>query len=131
MKKLPKRRRWQSKKPVLNKHVIELPEGFRIVVDYSWLRGKIPHFALILIRAHETKPGYHMVCRYDTAHNFAHLDLLNQKGEVMEKVAVPGNLRYKEAFNHAQDDLKKHYQRYWQKCLEASSQGRRNKKEHG
>jgi len=124
-----KKRRWQSKKPFLNKHVVELPEGFRVVLEYWWLRGKITRFAAILILPRGTEPGYHMICRYDTAHNFAHLDLLNQKGDVMEKVAVPGNLRYKDAFLYAQDDLKKNYKRYWQKYLEAPSQNRRSKKE--
>jgi len=80
-----KRRRWQSKPPVLNKHVIELEEGFQIVLEYSWVRGKITRFAAILIFPRGTKPGYHMICRYDTAHNFAHLDLLNQKVKLWKK----------------------------------------------
>lgn len=118
-----KKRRWQRAQAIPKKHVIDLPEGFRIVAEYGWLRGKITRFATILIRPREGKDGNHMICRYDTAHNFAHLDLLNHQGKVMEKVAIPGNLKYKEAFLYAQDDLKKSYERYWQKYLEASSQG--------
>lgn len=105
---------------VPKRHAVDLKEGFRLIVEYGWLRGKITKFAIILIRPREGKTGYHMVCRYDTAHDFAHLDLLNNQGKVMEKVAVPGNLTYKEAFLYAQDDLKKNYQRYWQAYLEAS-----------
>jgi hypothetical protein len=120
-----KKRRWQKAGPILKKHVIELEEGFRIVAEYWWLPGKIARFAIILIFPYEAKLGYHMVCRYDTAHNFAHLDLLNQKGKVMEKVAIPSNLKYKEAFLYAQDDLKKNYKRYWEKYIEASSQSGR------
>jgi hypothetical protein len=81
-------------------------------------------FALILIRPKERRDGFHMICRYDTAHDFAHLDLLDSEGRITEKVAVPGIKSYKTALTYAQDDLKKNHQRYWQKYLEASPEER-------
>jgi len=116
-----KKRRWQPKPAIFKKYAIELPDGFRIVAQYWWLPGKMTDFALVLIRAKGSSVGYHMICRYDTAHDFAHLDLLDDEGRVLEKVAVPGNLSYKEAFLYAQDDLKKNHQRYWQAYRAASS----------
>ena len=109
-----KKRRWRSKPAIFKKYSIELADGFRIVAEYQWLPGKMKDFALVLIRPKGSAAGYDMICRYDTAHDFAHFDLLNNEGRVVEKVAVPGNLSYKEAFLYAQDDLKKNYQRYWQ-----------------
>jgi len=102
-----KRRRWQSKPATLKKYSIDLSDGFRIVAEYTWLRGKITKFALILIRKKDSEDGYHMICRYGTAHGFAHLDQLDYKGAVIEKVAVTGVKSYKTAYTHAKDDLQK------------------------
>jgi hypothetical protein len=114
-----KKRRWQAKSPLLKKYNIELPDGFRIVAEYVWQRGKMPKFALILIRENEQSGEYDMICRYDTAHDFAHLDLLDSKGRVIEKVAVSGMMSYKAAYTHAKNDLQTNYLRYWQAYLGA------------
>jgi hypothetical protein len=119
-----KKRRWKPKASVLKKYNIELSDGFLIVAEYQWVPGKMTDFALILIRPKEQRDGFHMICRYDTAHDFAHLDLLDSEGKVMEKMAVPGITSYKAAFTYAQDDLKKNHQWYWQKYLEASPEER-------
>jgi hypothetical protein len=119
-----KRRRWQSKPAFLKKYSIDLSDGFLIVAEYTWQRGKITKFALILIRKKEAEEGYHALCRYDTAHGFAHLDRLDYRGRVIEKVAVPGITSYKTAYTHAKDDLQKNYQLYWKAYLEASPEER-------
>ncbi len=115
-----KKRRWQSKAAILKKYNINLSDGFRIVAEYTWLRGKITKFALILIREKESEDGHHAICRYDTAHGFAHLDRLDYRGTVIEKVAVPGITSYKTAYTYAKGDLQKNYKLYWQAYFEAS-----------
>jgi hypothetical protein len=53
---------------------------------------------------------WHPVIRYDTAHGFAHKDILSPGGETEKKVTV--FYSYNEAFTNAEVDIKLNWQRY-------------------
>ena len=65
------------------------------------------------IRLHDDL-GSEEICRYDTAHDFAHLDILDHKRKVINKVVMTGSPGYKKAITYAINDLKTNYQKYWQ-----------------
>lgn len=71
-----------------------------------------------MIRLHDENEGSDEICRYDTAHDFAHLDILDHRRKVINKVAMIGSPSYKKAITHAIDDLKTNYQKYWQDYCE-------------
>lgn len=50
------------------------------------------------------------VVRYDTAHGFAHKDLLSLTGETEKKTSLSSN--YNDAFTNAELDIKMNWQRY-------------------
>ena len=56
--------------------------------------------------AGEWKP----VVRYDTAHGFAHKDILSPTGETEKKISV--SFSYNDAFTNAELDIKVSWQRY-------------------
>jgi rhamnogalacturonyl hydrolase YesR len=47
------------------------------------------------------------ICRYDTAHGFAHLDILDEHRKVINKIPLSGTASFKEALTYAINDLKK------------------------
>jgi len=55
------------------------------------------------------------VVRYDTAHGFAHKDILSPSGEA-EKETV-GSYTCNEALSNAETDIKLNWQRYKAECL--------------
>lgn len=61
----------------------------------------------------ETKVNnnWYPVVRYDTAHGFAHRDLLNRKGEVVEKTPL-FDQDYNNALTFAESDLKANWSSY-------------------
>ena len=50
------------------------------------------------------------IVRYDTAHGFAHKDLLSPTGETEKKTSV--SFSYNDAFTNAELDIKLNWQRY-------------------
>ncbi len=64
----------------------------------------------VLIKAH-----WYPVLRYDTAHGFAHCDILHHSGKV-EKISMP-MLDYKEALTYADDDLSQNWQTYRERYM--------------
>lgn len=52
------------------------------------------------------------VMRYDTAHGFAHRDVLNRQGEVIEKQALAAHLSYREALDLGVRDIRSNWRRY-------------------
>lgn len=56
------------------------------------------------------------VIRYDTAHGFAHKDILLPGGETERKIPFPYD--YNEAFTNAELDIKMNWQRYKRAFLE-------------
>ena len=78
-------------------------------------RGKILFFRV----QYETKINnvWYPVVRYDTAHGFAHRDLLNLKGAVIKKTPV-FNQDYNDALTFAEHDLKSNWELYKKRFLE-------------
>jgi hypothetical protein len=64
----------------------------------------------ILIKGH-----WQPVIRYDTAHDFAHCDIIHYSGKI-EKVRMP-TLEYKEALTYADEDLNENWQIYYTRYL--------------
>ena len=54
------------------------------------------------------------VVRYDGAHGFAHRDVLNRRGDVVEKRRLPGGLSFGEALQVGERDLRVNWRRYRQ-----------------
>jgi len=67
---------------------------------------------------YETKIGekWYPVVRYDTAHGFAHRDLMKINGEVVKTPLF--NQDYNDALTFAESDLKTNWQFYKQRFLE-------------
>jgi hypothetical protein len=78
-------------------------------------RGKILFFRVQF----ETKINnvWYPVVRYDTAHGFAHRDLLNLKGSVIKKTPL-FNQDYNDALTFAEHDLKSNWELYKKRFLE-------------
>lgn len=77
-------------------------------------RGKIVFFRV----QYETRINdiWYPVVRYDTAHGFAHRDLLNIKGD-MEKTPL-FNQDYNDALTFAESDLKTNWEYYKKRFME-------------
>lgn len=77
-------------------------------------RGKVVFFRV----QYETKIGdnWHPVVRYDTAHGFAHRDLLNIHGGVKKTPLF--NQDYNDALSFAENDLKSNWLFYKQAFME-------------
>lgn len=58
---------------------------------------------------------WHPVVRYDTAHGFAHKDILSPDGTTEKKINV--TYGYSEAFTNAEIDIKLNWQRYKEEYL--------------
>jgi len=67
---------------------------------------------------YETKVNntWYPVVRYDTAHGFAHRDILNKKGSVKKTPLF--NQNYNDALTFAENDLKTNWEYYKQRFLE-------------
>lgn len=56
------------------------------------------------------KGEWHSVIRYDTAHGFAHCDIMHYSGKI-EKIRMP-TIDYKEALTYADEDLNENWEIY-------------------
>lgn len=84
------------------------------MVQYWLKEGKVIRFATVLIRPHDDGDGSDEICRYDTAHDHAHLDILDHNRKVIKKMAIVGLPSYEKAISYAISDLKANYQKYWE-----------------
>jgi hypothetical protein len=77
-------------------------------------KGKIMFFRI----QYETRVNniWYPVVRYDTAHGFAHRDMLNIKGEVRKTPLF--NQDYNDALTFAESDLKSNWEYYKKRFLE-------------
>ena len=107
-------RRWKRQEVRSKRHSITIGGGFVIVVDYLWKPGRVITFAAILTKFQNDTGGWDEICHYDTAHGFAHLDILDEHRRVINKIPMSGPVSYKGAFTYAINDLKKNYQKYWE-----------------
>lgn len=81
----------------------------RIATD----RGDVINFTM----QHETVVGVQRVAviRYDCAHGFPHVDVLNSRGDVIVKVLLPSTLSMKEALNFGIEDIVENWKAYKQR----------------
>jgi hypothetical protein len=91
------------------KHWTEyLPDGFVKQVYLNKILGRIVSFSVVLINADEC------VSRYDTAHGYAHRDVLGRKsGSPLDKVDY-SMLQIDEAFRYGREDLNTNYEKYYE-----------------
>jgi len=61
------------------------------------------------------------VIRYDCAHGFPHVDVLNLHGDVVVKESLPSYLSMKEALNFGIDDIEDRWRAYKQRFFGESS----------
>lgn len=85
---------------------IYLEDGFELLVRRRSFFGLLRSFAVVLV--HEDQ----CITRYDTAHEAPHRDVLGIKNGLIKKDWC-ANMSYKEAFEHAINDLSEHYRRYY------------------
>jgi hypothetical protein len=52
------------------------------------------------------------VIRYDSAHGFPHIDVLNRRGNVIEKTPLPTSMSMKEALQFGISDIKQNWRTY-------------------
>jgi hypothetical protein len=118
-------RRWKKREARSKRYSIVLEDGFVIVVGYLWKPGMVLKFAVILMKLRTDTGEWDEICRYDTAHGFAHLDILDENRKVINKIPMSGSLSYKEAVTYAIDDLKENFQKYWKDyCTRQKQNGR-------
>jgi hypothetical protein len=80
----------------------------RIWID----RGRVVRFT---VQYETTLAGQWVrVVRYDTAHGYAHLDVLDQLGRVGIKIVVAVHLSFDQALTVVERDLRQNWQRYRQ-----------------
>jgi len=82
-------------------------------------RGKIMYFRV----QYETKINnvWYPVVRYDTAHGFAHRDILNKKGGIKKTPLF--NQDYNDALTFAETDLRTNWEYYKQRFFEEEENG--------
>lgn len=85
-----------------------LPEGFTIQADLNTLRGEIVSFSVVLVKDEQC------ITRYDTAHGYAHRDVLGRKSDSPIDKVLYDTLTLKEVFNHANKDLSENYAKYYE-----------------
>jgi hypothetical protein len=56
--------------------------------------------------------GVYPVVRFDGAHGFAHRDLLNRRGDVIDKYELPGNPSFGQALEIGRRDILANWQLY-------------------
>jgi len=82
-----------------------LPDGFDLRVLRQTDHGRLTAFSVVLVYEDEC------IRRYDTAHGFAHRDILGRKSGLIEKQPCE-SLANEEAFHNAINDLKTNYRAY-------------------
>jgi hypothetical protein len=83
-----------------------LSDGFTLYVIRDSHQGQLRSFSVVLM--------YEGVCisRYDTAHGYAHRDVLGLKKGWMKAVPCAEGMSYNRSFDVAMHDLKENYEEY-------------------
>ena len=89
--------------------VIRLTEKDRYRHLHFSTKGNISYFSIQIET--EINNKWHTVVRYDTAHGFAHRDILNFKGEEISKTPL-FNQNFNSALTFAENDLKLNWESY-------------------
>jgi len=102
----------ESQNPV--EYLIRLSPDDRYRHTHTKRGGRIIRFRIQL----ETRINkiWYPVVRYDTAHGFAHRDLLDKYGDAMKTPLF--NQNYNDALTFAEHDLKINWEHYKEKFLE-------------
>jgi len=80
-----------------------------ITVLFVTVDGRVVSFVVRLML--QTKHGDKCVCRYDTAHGCPHLDIVNTRGQLLEKKWLL-EMSIAEALRFAIEDFKQNYADY-------------------
>ena len=94
---------------VKTEFLIRLSEEDRYRHVHFSSKGKISYFSIQIET--EVNGIWLPVVRYDTAHGFAHRDILNVKGEEVSKTPL-FNQDYNSALTFAESDLKLNWESY-------------------
>lgn len=89
----------------------EIPLSREVFILVSWVRegGRVLTFRILLLMEHEGE--CRCVARYDTAHGFAHLDILGMRKGLLAKRPLLGQ-SYSEAIEYAIRDFKENWKDY-------------------
>jgi hypothetical protein len=90
----------------LKRWIQYLPDGFMLYIGKQTDKGRITSFSVALIFEDEC------ITRYDTAHGFAHRDVLGRKSALIEK-RICENLSDRQAFQYAIRDLETNFRAYY------------------
>ena len=92
----------------------EINERTRLRVLVLTERGQVSRFVVQLESFHQN--NWTPICRYDTSHGFAHLDILHARGAT-DKIRIDA-MNFKEALDVAFADLLRNWERYIKAYLE-------------
>jgi hypothetical protein len=84
----------------------ELPGGFKLLVRRTTEGAELVDFAVVLLYENEC------ITRYDTAHGYAHRDVLGRKSALIRKERY-ANLSTWEVFQNAINDLSTNYEAHY------------------
>jgi len=92
----------------------------------EWLRLRITtergNVEAFTVQYETTVEGERLpVARYDGAHGYAHRDLLDRRGRMIDKLRLPGGPTYKEALELGRRDLLANWPRYRDAFLRGTS----------
>jgi hypothetical protein len=90
------------------------PGEDRLRFELETKRGRVIKFVI----QYETlvKEEWRSIVRYDTAHRYAHKDVLDWKGGVIEKIPLR-DVSYKQAVEIAIDDIESNWETYKKRFL--------------
>lgn len=92
--------------------VVYLTDLARMEVEKITVRGLVIGFRVILLV--EIDGDLHCITRYDTAHGFAHRDVLGFSGKQLDKEILQVNDNYRVAFELAYRDILSNHEHYLQ-----------------
>ena len=123
-----KRKRWR-RKASLKKEGFSVDGGdnFQIYVRYTLHAGRVVDFAVVLNIIH--KGTEIQVARYDHAHGYTHIDLLDLQGRVDRK-EYRDHIPVEQAIRHALDDFKTNWEDYAARCFgsQADTSGKEDRR---
>jgi hypothetical protein len=89
---------------------IPLQSGMRLLIDRRAVAGKVVGFRVVLLAQIDGKTR--CLTRYDTAHGYAHQDILDENEKPLAKLLLATE-DLNEALHHAIHDLKTNSERYF------------------
>ena len=94
-------------------YVVPLGSDGRRRVRHVRVKGRVVEFMV----QYELKVGgeWYPVVRYDTAHGFAHQDILHRQGPAEKRDLPRGD--YNLTLSYAEDDLRRHWKAYRERFL--------------